>query len=242
VIGEAAKTLPEGWTARIESGVGSRPGGSRSYHPHGLAADVRIYDANGTMVGGSGGWYQNPKTFRLYEQFAQAAKAAQTRMFPQGNFAWGGYFVNKGPGSYGFADLMHMQWGGPMAGGTWAGGAQGITRQWLEAGGGTSAGMGQGDGGERQKQAQAQSEFDDYLKRQSASQQDEPTARPFTSLRNRAGGINLKINVRGPRGVTVASDSDGAVSPAAISRTFSERARASRHRGTAESHDASLDS
>jgi hypothetical protein len=95
---------------------------------------------------------------------------------------------------------------------------------------------------ERTKQAQAQSEFDDYLKRQSASQDEAPTARPFTSLRSRAGNINLKINVRGPRGVTVASDSDGAVSPAAISRTFSERARASRHRGTAESHDASLDS
>ena len=65
---------------------------------------------------------------------------------------------------------------------------------------------------------------------------------PLSTPRSRAGGINLKINVRGPRGVTVASDSDGAVSPAAISRTFSERARASRHRGTAESHDASLDS
>ena len=36
--------------------------------------------------------------------------------------------------------------------------------------------------------------------------------------RSRAGGINLKINVRGPRGVKVASESSGALSGATISR------------------------
>jgi len=142
VVREASKSLPEGYTARIESGVGNRPGGQRSYHPHGLAADVRIFGPDGKAVGGEKGWYQNPGTFRLYEQFAQAAKAAQVRKYPNGpGFAWGGYFLNGGPGSYGFADLMHMQRGGPMAGGSWEQGATGVTRQWLERGGGTSVGF-----------------------------------------------------------------------------------------------------
>jgi hypothetical protein len=144
LLQEASKSLPPGYTARLESGVGDRPGGSRSYHPWGLAGDVRIYGPDNKPVGGSSGWYQDPKTFRLYETFAQAAKLAQVRKYPNApGFAWGGYFVNKGPGSYGFADLMHMQWGGPMAGGTWEQGATGVTRQWLERGGGTSAGIGQ---------------------------------------------------------------------------------------------------
>lgn len=149
IINEASKTLPPGWTAKIESGVGSRPGGSGSFHPHGLAADVRIYDDKGNMVGGKDGWYQNAQTFRIYEQFAQAAKLVQTNKYPTTDFGWGGYFVNKGPGSYGFADLMHMQVGavgghgaGQMAGGTWEGGAQGVTLDWLRRNGGQSVGLG----------------------------------------------------------------------------------------------------
>ena len=135
VLHEASKSLPPGWTVKLKSGVGSRPGGSKSYHPHGLAADVEIRDAEGKPVGGEHGWYQDPATFRIYEKFAQAAKAAQVRLFPKGpGFAWGGYFANKGPGSYGFADVMHMQWGGPMGGGTWEGGAGPMTKTWLEAG------------------------------------------------------------------------------------------------------------
>ena len=145
IVTEASRSLPEGYTAKIESGVGSRPGGSRSYHPGGNAADVRIYGPDGKAVGGPGGWYQDPRTFRLYEQFAQAGKRYQMEKYPNSpGFAWGGYFQNKGPGSYGFADSMHMQRGGPMGGGTWEGGAQGQLRQWLERGGGTSVGMGPG--------------------------------------------------------------------------------------------------
>jgi hypothetical protein len=151
IVTEASRSLPEGYTAKIESGVGSRPGGSRSYHPGGNAADVRIYGPDGKAVGGPGGWYQDPRTFRLYEQFAQAGKKYQMEKYPNSpGFAWGGYFQNKGPGSYGFADSMHMQRGGPMSGGTWEAGATGVTRQWLEKGGGTSVGMGaglQGGGG-----------------------------------------------------------------------------------------------
>lgn len=138
VLHEASRFLPEGYYARIESGV--RRGG-RGYHPRHLAADVRIYNAGHQAVGGPRGWYQSPKTFRLYEQFAQSAKLAQVRLFPHASFAWGGYFCNRGPGSYGFADLMHMQWGGPTGCGTWAGGARGMTLAWLRKGGGESAGI-----------------------------------------------------------------------------------------------------
>lgn len=138
VLHEASRFLPEGYYARIESGV--RRGG-HGYHPRHLAADVRIYNADHQAVGGPRGWYQSPKTFRLYEQFAQSAKLAQVRLFPHASFTWGGYFHNRGPGSYGFADLMHMQWGGPMGGGTWARGATGVTLAWLRKGGGESAGI-----------------------------------------------------------------------------------------------------
>lgn len=148
IVREASRSLPEGYSAALRSGVGSRPGGSSSYHPHGLAADIEIIGPDGKPIGdrsGVKGWYQDPKSFRAYEQFAQAAKTVQSQKYPNSpGFAWGGYFLNKGPGSYGFADSMHMQLGGPMGGGSWEGGAQGVTREWLERGGGTSAGMGRG--------------------------------------------------------------------------------------------------
>jgi hypothetical protein len=140
VVREASKSLPEGYTARILNGKEARTRGGE--HPKGQAADVKIFGPDGKPVGGDEGWYQNPAAFRTYEQFAQRAKEAQVKMYPGGpGFQWGGYFVNKGPGTYGFADAMHMQRGGPAAGGTWEGGAQGPVLEWLKKGGGTSIGI-----------------------------------------------------------------------------------------------------
>jgi hypothetical protein len=145
VIKEASKSLPEGYYAQILSGKEARPRGGE--HPKGNAGDVKIYGPDGKPVGGDGGWYQNAKTFRLYEQFAQNAKAAEQKLYPGSNqFQWGGYFANgyggKGKMPYGTADLMHMQWGGPAGGGNWKQGATGPIRQWLNDNGGVSQGMG----------------------------------------------------------------------------------------------------
>ena len=140
VIREASKSLPPGYYAQIESGKEARPRGGE--HPRGNAGDVRIYGPDGKPVGGSGGWYQNPATFHLYEQFAQAAKVAQTKKYPEASFVWGGYFANRysgtGPMPYGTADLMHMQWGGAMGGGSFETGATGPIREWLQRTGGIS--------------------------------------------------------------------------------------------------------
>jgi hypothetical protein len=48
--------------------------------------------------------------------------------------------------------------------------------------------------------------------------EEEPSPLLSFSQRARASRMNLKINVRGPRGVRVSSESSGAVSPATISR------------------------
>jgi hypothetical protein len=143
MIQEASKSLPPGYYAQIESG--RRSNNPRSRHFTGNAADVRIYGPDGKKVGGETGWYQNPKTFRLYEQFAQEVKKVQNEMQPNNPVTWGGYFSMRGKH---YADSMHFSVGGEqMGGGGWQTGATGDLRRWLERGGGTSVGFAGGSKG-----------------------------------------------------------------------------------------------
>ncbi|KMO33910.1 hypothetical protein VQ02_19940 [Methylobacterium variabile] len=138
IIENAKKSLPEGYTAKIVSGL--RPG-DRRFHGQGLASDVAIYDPQGRKLGN----YQDASTFRQYEQFAQAARRYQMQKYPELAKAlrWGGYFG--GPaGKYGALDTMHFDLGGHrvgMGGGSWA---EGLTREQRQMfPGANSQGMGQ---------------------------------------------------------------------------------------------------
>lgn len=119
IVREASRYLPEGYSAKIISGL--RPG-DRRFHGQGKAEDIAIYDRSGRQLGN----YQDPETFRTYEQFAQAAKKVQTERHPELNraFRWGGYFG--GPrGKSGAMDTMHFDLGGErvgMGGGSFEGG------------------------------------------------------------------------------------------------------------------------
>ncbi|MBN9272321.1 MAG: hypothetical protein J0J15_19175, partial [Mesorhizobium sp.] len=101
---------------------GRRPGDPR-FHGQGLATDVRLTDlASGKALAN----YQDPSTFRTYEQFAQVARQVQMEKYPElaDQFRWGGYFSG-GRGKYGAMDQMHFDLGGGkvgMAGGSWANG------------------------------------------------------------------------------------------------------------------------
>jgi hypothetical protein len=70
--------------------------------------------------------YQDPSTFRAYEQFAQVARQVQMEKYPElaNQFRWGGYFSG-GRGKYGAMDQMHFDLGGGrvgMGGGSWENG------------------------------------------------------------------------------------------------------------------------
>ena len=138
IIENAKKSLPEGYTAKIVSGL--RPG-DRRFHGQGLASDVAIYDPQGRKLGN----YQDASTFRQYEQFAQAARRYQMQKYPELAKAlrWGGYFG--GPaGKYGAMDTMHFDLGGHrvgMGGGSWSDGLTREQRQLFP--GANSQGMGQ---------------------------------------------------------------------------------------------------
>ncbi len=107
---------------KVDAFSGFRAGDPR-FHGKGLATDVRLTDlASGKVLGN----YQDPSTFRAYEQFAQTARQVQLEKYPElaDQFRWGGYFG--GPrGKYGAMDQMHFDLGGGklgMAGGSWQGG------------------------------------------------------------------------------------------------------------------------
>ncbi|WP_427024854.1 phage tail length tape measure family protein [Aureimonas ureilytica] len=113
------QTAAQNFPYRVEAISGLRPGDSR-FHGKGLAADVQIYDAGGKALNN----YQNARDFRVYEQFAQQAKIAQEKLFPELGklFRWGGYFSG-GKGKYGALDSMHFDLGGAgMGGGSWESG------------------------------------------------------------------------------------------------------------------------
>jgi len=107
---------------KVDAFSGFRAGDPR-FHGKGLATDVRLTDlASGKTLGN----YQDPSTFRAYEQFAQTARQVQLEKYPElaDQFRWGGYFG--GPrGKYGAMDQMHFDLGGKrlgMAGGSWESG------------------------------------------------------------------------------------------------------------------------
>ena len=119
ILDRATPSLPPGWHAEVQSGF--RKGDPR-FHGRGMAEDIQLYDENGKKVGN----YQDPKTFEIYERYAQAAKKAQLAKYPElsKKLRWGGYFGG-GRGTYGAMDEMHFDLGGEeagMAGGSWAGG------------------------------------------------------------------------------------------------------------------------
>jgi hypothetical protein len=123
---EASKTLPEGWRVEIYSGLAARSTGT-NWHPTGRAIDVRLIDPTGRQISN----YQNPATFRTYEDFAMRMRAAQQRLHPEMNqsFRWGGYFG----GGRDYMDLMHFDTGptGLMAAGDWTSGLhEDYRRRW----------------------------------------------------------------------------------------------------------------
>lgn len=124
ILQQASSSLPDGYTAKIVSGL--REGDPR-FHGRGMATDLQIIDPQGNPLAN----YQDAKTFRTYEQLAQAARRTQMQVAPElsDQFRWGGYFSG-GKGKYGALDLMHFDLGGGnglgMAGGSWE---KGLTDQ-----------------------------------------------------------------------------------------------------------------
>jgi Lambda phage tail tape-measure protein (Tape_meas_lam_C) len=116
ILDEAAKNT----ALKVEAISGYRSGDPR-FHGKGLATDIRLSDpASGKVFGN----YQNGPDFRIYEQFAQQAKLAQMKLYPElaDKFRWGGYFGGA-RGRYGALDTMHFDLGGSaMGGGSWANG------------------------------------------------------------------------------------------------------------------------
>jgi hypothetical protein len=112
LLRDSSQYLPEGYSVQFKSGL--RPGDPR-YHGKGMAADIQIIDPSGKPLAN----YQDPTTFRTYEQYAQAAKALRDQQYPDVPLRWGGYF--SGPkGKYGALDVMHFDLAdGPMGGGSW---------------------------------------------------------------------------------------------------------------------------
>lgn len=103
------------------SGVQGRSTGTKN-HPGGWAIDVKLVDPSTGKVLPN---YQNAKSFKAYEQFAQTARIVQQQKYPElgKTFRWGGYFAG-GPNPM---DLMHFDinphLNGAMGGGSWDGGA-----------------------------------------------------------------------------------------------------------------------
>ena len=117
---------------------GKRSATSQHVPSKGRALDIQLYDAQGRAIPN----YQHAGSFRVYEEFAQTARAIQKREYPELNnkFRWGGYFSGKPP-KYGAMDLMHFDLGGAnMGAGSWE---HGLNNKWARVWGvGDSVGMG----------------------------------------------------------------------------------------------------
>lgn len=112
IVKSAAEGLGLNVRVTPSGGKNARRAGTQN-HPTGRALDIEILDADGKPLPN----FQNGKSFRAYEELAQAAKALQSQKYPdlEESFRWGGYFS----GTWN-ADLMHFDVsGGGMAGGTW---------------------------------------------------------------------------------------------------------------------------
>ena len=112
LLRESSRYLPEGYSVQFKSGL--REGDPR-FHGKGMAADIQIVDPSGKPLAN----YQDPTTFRQYEQYAQSVRALQQQQHPDLPLRWGGYFSG-GKGKYGALDVMHFDTSdGPMGGGSW---------------------------------------------------------------------------------------------------------------------------
>ena len=100
---------------------GYRPGDPR-FHGKGMAQDIALYDRT---TGAKLDNYQDPATFRAYEQYAQQVRTSQMAMNPENadSLRWGGYFSGP-PGKYGAMDTMHFDRykTSVMGGGSWENG------------------------------------------------------------------------------------------------------------------------
>lgn len=124
IIQTAAANFP-GYEVKFKSG--KRDGNPNSAHFTGNALDVTIYKDGKELKD-----YQDPTTFRVYEQFAQVAKAVQEKKYGDLNhIRWGGYFSG-GKDKYGALDLMHFDLDPNklgMGGGDWDNGLTAAQRQ-----------------------------------------------------------------------------------------------------------------
>jgi hypothetical protein len=111
IVGEASKTLPEGYSVKVTSAM--RPGatvaggGGVSKHALGMAIDIQIINPRGEAIRNRG-----EDDTGLYEQLAIAAYHANQRMFPARaqDLAWGGNFGVAANSVV--RDLMHFDYGG----------------------------------------------------------------------------------------------------------------------------------
>lgn len=98
---DASKDLPSGYHAEIISGRDPRRFGTTN-HPGGIAADIKIYDADGKLVpydrGGPG--------MAIYEKFHQSMVERGKIAYPDEKFIWGGTWISQAAGH---GDPMHMQ-------------------------------------------------------------------------------------------------------------------------------------
>ena len=102
-VRQAAKTLPDGYTAKIISTVDARDTGT-PWHPSGRAIDIQIYDDKGNKIPNEG----SPRVpgWSVYENMAAAARAYAEDKYGK-RMTWGGHFDSGTP-----YDRMHFQSGG----------------------------------------------------------------------------------------------------------------------------------
>jgi hypothetical protein len=120
IIRHESVSLPAGQSYDVTSGVRENtPANPNSLHRLGKAVDVGIMNEDGTMVPN----YQDPASFKAYEDPAKVGREFQQKKYPELNkdFNWGGYFSGP-PGKYGAMDLMHQSIGEHPAGGSWEAG------------------------------------------------------------------------------------------------------------------------
>lgn len=141
--GQRQAALLSGAQVRPFSGLAGRNGTVN--HPRGNAIDVSVMGPNGSYLPN----YQNPASFRAYEQFAQDTKKQLDNTGYTGPVRWGGYFSYSDGHP---ADLMHMDVtpGAGTAGGSWKTGA--TAQQLAHMPGAKSLGIGTGQITKKQTQ------------------------------------------------------------------------------------------
>lgn len=92
-----------GWGYRTNK-AGQRVG---TFHDDGMALDMRLIGDNGKPIPN----FQNARSFRAYEEFAQNARLVQMQKYPADpRLLLGGYFSKASRGGTGM-DMMHFDLG-----------------------------------------------------------------------------------------------------------------------------------